>query len=473
VWKSLFKWNDYSLLYLDPKTGSFARSYHLFDPRRGPQIEAPGTASIYTFSLNAYDVPDQGDGEVRTRTELFPMRFVPPVQGVPAPTVVINELGAGGTPIAETSSASHVLTGNVTGLAGEVKDLRFLLSDESGDHTRVHDFDAEMFSLLGDFTVSIELVSEWGTGVRKAVAAGEEGASVLNRLDVTAVDMRGQSTTLSYEFPFLPPTQVRAPQLSFLEFFPMLDDSGQAVLPAGEGICVKAVASDNNGQPQGSSRSCACPPDTALEAINDARCDCGPELPWTPDASGRFPADPWTFIRLTPTAVAPVEDVGLLLAREPAGVNPSLFSALGVYFEPDEGASAYTVTTSTAVANGPINTQVAPQNDSLLDPGQELTVRVSVLPNVLPVNRLVALYNGRRPEEVSGVAQPTLTIGVAGDYSLEWVFLADQVQQGTRICLGGESVAGHKTIQLMEFAEVRDGLLVGVSVLTDEASCAP
>jgi len=144
-----------------------------------------------------------------------------------------------------------------------------------------------------------------------------------------------------------------------------------------------------------------------------------------------------------------------------------------VTLSPDEAASAYAITVNLAVSSGPTTGQIAPANASLLGPTDDLTVRVSVLQNVLQVQRLIALYNGRRPEAVEGLAVPTLTFVSTGDYVLEWAFTAGQMQQGTRICLGGESVAGHQTVQLVEFTEVQGGLMVGVSKVTDEASCIP
>jgi len=470
MWQSLYKWNQYFPLDLDPKTGGFTQTFQFFDPREGLEIEDPTYGSLYTFSLYAHDVPNQKNEEIREHQEAYPMRFVPPAEGVPPPTVVVTELGESGTPIDETSTSSNVFTGNVSSVAGEVKSLQFVLSNADGDRTRIHYLDTESISLLGDFAVGIELVSDWGTGTGED---GETDGSVLNRLEVVAYDMRGQFTTNEYEFPFLPPTTSSPPSLSFLELFPVLDGNGNGLLPASESVCLRGIASDNTGQPEASSQLCGCSPKEALEAFNDARCVCGVETPWAMDASGRFPADPWEIIRMEPTAVDPVKDVALLFAREPSSEDPRLFSALGVNMEPDETASAYTLTVTSAVSTGPINKQVAPQNATLLEPTQDLTVQVSILPNILPVDRLVALYNGRRPEDVEGISAPVLTFGEGGDYILEWAFLAGQIGQGTRICVGGESVAGHQSLQLLEFTEVREGWMVGVSGINDETLCAP
>jgi len=470
TWKSLVKWNQPFALSPDAKTGSVAKAFSFFDPRAGSQIEEPGEGAVYTFALEAHDVPDQKDGAVRSRRETFQVQFLPPVQGVPEPTLVVNELGESGTAVEETTEATHLLTGNVSSIAGDVQSLRFVLSDAQGGRSRVHVLDTETISLLGEFAVTIHLVSDWGDGAEADKAAG---ASVLNRLAVVANDVRGQSTTHAYEFPFVPPADVSPPALSLLEFFPSLGVTAQGLLPAKESVCIRAVASDNGGQPEGSSQLCRCSPDRALEAVNRSRCDCGEEFRWDGDASGRFPADPWEMIRFQPEAVAPEEDIGILRAREPLAQGSRLFAALGVTLEPDETASAYAVRASTAVSKGPTNTQIAPGNATVIEPEQALTARVSVLANVLPVRRLVALYNGLRPEEAVGLAEPVVTFGEAGNYILEWTFPAGQVNQGTRICLGGESVAGHQTLQLMEFTEVRDGWMVGVSVVTDEASCVP
>jgi len=471
TWKSLFKWNQYFPLALDPKTGAFAVIFQFFDPRAAQAVADPEEAALYTFSVDAHDVPDQSDGKVRARREAYPVRFVPPAQGVPAPTLVINELGESGTVIEETSVSSYLLSGVVSSVAGEVKSLEFALSNEAGDRSRVHAVDAGLISLLGAFSVNVELVSDWGDG------GGGDPASagpVLNRLQVVAYDMRGQFTVNEYEFPFLPPAAVSPPALSYLEFFPTLGTSAEALLPAGESICMRAVASDNGGQPEASSQMCSCAPEEELAAINDARCECGEELPWSMDASGRFPEHPWEIIRMEPTVAQPLENLALLRAREPSGAgSPGLFAALGVTLAPDEAADAYAVTASLAVSSGPIDGQIAPANGSVLGPADDLTVQVSVLQNVLPVQRLIARYNGRRPEEVQGLAGPTVAFGGVGDYVLGWTFEAGQVGQGTRICLGGESVAGHQTIHLLEFTAVLGGWMVGVSTVTDEASCAP
>jgi hypothetical protein len=295
---------------------------------------------------------------------------------------------------------------------------------------------------------------------------------VMNRLEVVAYDVRGQTTTNVYEIPFLSPDETSPPALSLMEISPALGENGKVLLPAGESTRVRAATSDSNGQPGTSSQICTCAPDSALELMNESRCECLAETFLTPDAAGRIPGTPWEFIDLKPTAVYPQMGIGLLRAWESRNVDRALFSALGVTFLPGEDSSAYTVTATTAVSQGPFNSQISPVASSIYDPREDLSVKVVTRENVIPLARMVALYNGKRPEEATGISPPVLTIG-AMDYTLEWDFLPSQVNQGTRICLGAQSMAGHSTIQLIEFTAVSEGLLVGVSVLTDEASCTP
>jgi len=174
-------------------------------------------------------------------------------------------------------------------------------------------------------------------------------------------------------------------------------------------------------------------------------------------------------------AAAPDKNIGILGAKKASGDGARLFTALGVNMVPDESGDAYAVTVSTAVSAGPTNTLMVPRNATILEPDEDLTAQVSVLANVLPVGRLVALYNGERPEDVGleEAQAPEATLAGPGIYDLVWTVPAGWVKQGTRICLGGESVAGHQTLHLLEFLGVRDGWMVGVSEVTDEGLCTP
>ena len=483
TWKSLVKWNEFFPLRLNPKTGGFSRSFQLFDPRVGPGSKDPEEAAIYTFALHARDVSDQKDDKFRERRETFSVRFVPPdePEKVPAPELVINELEEAetGSDIEETSTSSYTFTGNVSSLAGEVKSLRFVLSDPDGTGKRVHEVDPETISLTGDFGVNIELVSDWDG---RAGNRADPTRGVTNRLEVLAYDVRGNTAVRRHDFRFVPPDNETPPVLSLNEFFPSLGPAGQGLLKARERVHVRAAASDRgSGQPDVFAELCECGPEIELlRPLNESRCRCEP-IHWAKeedaktDASGRFPAEPWKTIPFEPMAAAPDKNIGILGAKKASGDGARLFTALGVNMVPDESGDAYAVTVSTAVSAGPTNTLMVPRNATILEPDEDLTAQVSVLANVLPVGRLVALYNGERPEDVGleEAQAPEATLAGPGIYDLVWTVPAGWVKQGTRICLGGESVAGHQTLHLLEFFGVRDGWMVGVSEVTDEGLCTP
>jgi len=62
-------------------------------------------------------------------------------------------------------------------------------------------------------------------------------------------------------------------------------------------------------------------------------------------------------------------------------------------------------------------------------------------------------------------------VNIDGGVDFTWILNPSEIEQGTRICYGAESVAGHESVNLIEFTKTSGGFLVGVSNLTNEDSC--
>ena len=219
------------------------------------------------------------------------------------------------------------------------------------------------------------------------------------------------------------------------------------------------------------------------------------------DAAGRFPQNPWEWMRVIPnlqnpgqrkretradkeSEEEPFRNIALIKAAEKDdGRNEPRFSAVEFRLEQaDPPDGPFKVRLPRLVNQGP-TVSLAPSevfnavNGELLCPFEDPDERDvcfnenfkfdgadRIIPINVDLNRIIALWNGEP------VGTPSYDIA---SYAIFWDlgFKKDLVKQGDRLCLGGESVTGHKTLKLYEFSEVEGGLLVGVSTTSDESAC--
>jgi len=500
VWKSLGKWNQSFGLSLNAKTGDFSLQFVLLDPRTEEEIDDPDNAPQYAFVLAAHDVPDEGDGQVRwARWGIDPpVRFLfsPPPQVQPQPqqqdpAIVINGYTAGGT--TETATAFNLLTGSFSSAAGEVKGLQFVLGNgESGDNRerRVHSLDPDLFALSGAFSGSLHLVSNW-----QNPAPGQYGV-VPNLLKVLAFGMRetepasgggahflaADPTQNDYRFDFAPPVFTRSPpSLQLVKIFPELNASGVAYLPPGESLRVRAWANDDGGQPEVASWRCSCeaePDPLNPTGVLCRDCEAGNAMEEGEDAirsndldaAGQFPENPWRWMQVTPESEPASEfrklDVAVFRAseRQADGAAP-LFAAAAVAIQKKEETFPdwYTVSLPVVVTRGPlVNLLNGPRNGERITPQAPFDLSATFSPNGVPLNRKLALWNG--------IYRGVLTLDEA---TQAWNWLVPEAPRaGDRICIGAESVTGHRAVYLYEFIDAGDQLFVGLALTSDLRQCS-
>jgi hypothetical protein len=102
------------------------------------------------------------------------------------------------------------------------------------------------------------------------------------------------------------------------------------------------------------------------------------------------------------------------------------------------------------------------QNGDIVEP-DSFIVEATVLQNFSGLNQIKALYNG----ESRG--NPTYDSKTG---ALFWDLGGVTVLEGDRICVGAVSVDGHATLDILEFADTDEGLLLlGVTVTSDLREC--
>ena len=195
------------------------------------------------------------------------------------------------------------------------------------------------------------------------------------------------------------------------------------------------------------------------------------------DAAGRFPAAPWEYVEIKPRSKTPYTDVTVISALETVEQKNPLFTALAVTFYPDgDWPWAYSAITSSPVSEGPVVTQTSPINGTIYlpddpnNPDGTLWVIATIQDNLIETDKIVALYNGRKPT-LNQKSRITLS-SFDGGVNFSWGIQPREIEQGTRICFGGVSIAGHESINMIEFTESPGGLLVGVSELTSQDACS-
>jgi hypothetical protein len=438
-------------------------------------------------------VPNEGDGSIRSATwgqnPPFPIPFLPPdLLSATDPVISVSELVEGSS--TETSTAVNSLNGTVSSVAGEVKGFQFVLSKQGLPGTyeqRVYSFDPDYLSLNGAFSSSLQLVPDWQDPV-----SGE----IRNHLQVLAFGMRERAakkgpgqlarTEFVYDYTFVPPTPGQsAPSVTFPETIPALNSSGTAYLPlvgtgaaaVGEPLRLRGLGADNGGQPQGSYWWSTC--NTEADASNPTQalcrdCQMGEMAPNDLDAVGQFPANPWRFMEIVPQnacaqtnadGTCPSADVAVIKAsQQSADGGLPLFTAAAMTLQQSFQDGPFTVNSPATVSQGPfVAVSTGPANGAEVAPGTSVDLAAIVSQNGVLLNRTIALFNGRLAGSL-GYAEDAVT--------LQWT-LDGAAQAGNRICLGGESVTGHRTIDLFEFREVSGGqLLVGVSSTTDLRECS-
>lgn len=478
AWRSLVKWNEESFLNWDASTGTFEETFQLFDPRvrdtDSGDLIGEQEPPVYRYLISAEDVPDQKTGEFRYTLVSRELHFEPE-RAVREPDLEVD--GEEEERI-ETSEPAQNATGSIQSFSGEVRALVFRLSEEpGGDRSRFFSFEPEDLSLLGDFTATLVYVSDWdGDGI---VDEQQEEGGIPNLLEVLALDMQGNWTRKNVPVFFLPSTKAeQVPELQILEVFPVLDEDRKGRLPFGEALRVRARAADDRGQPSFSAHECTCSGDDPL--INEARCACealtgvaetpGREDDWVDlNAGGAYPRNPWEWISMAPSSRTEKE-IGLLLAKEKVEDEKDLatakFSGLEIDFEPQEEEEAYDIEVSLLETRGPNVILSNLENGAVVDP-EGLLVQATIYANFSELNRIQALRNGRAPGE--GDPQPTFD-SQTGVFL--WDLQGEEIKEGDRLCVGAFSVTGHATLNLLEFASVSEGLLLGITVTSDPEACA-
>ncbi len=470
TWHSLVKWNNHSFLNWDAKSGDFVQEFQVFDPREPQEMVGDEGAPTYHFQVSAQDVPDQKTGVFRTAEISRELLFAP----VTATQVPDLEVEGQDEDRVETSEPAQNVTGRVRSFSGEVRSLLFSLSEEpDGTGSRSLYFDPELITLAGGFVATMVYVSDWdGDGV--VDEPEEEGGGIPNYLAVVAEDVQGNWTRTTVPIFFLPSTGTnKVPELQIREIFPVVDDDGEAQLPFGEEVRVRARAADDRGQPAFSAYQCTC--EAEAPPINADRCPCEPLRDpvtggeWVDvdlNAGGEFPRDPWQWIGIDPSSPTS-KTIGVLLAKEkvddPRDLPTAQFTGVEIKLEPDSEAGAYNVSVSAPDSRGPNVFLPYLKNGDIIDP-DSLTVEATIYASVSELNEITALYNGEPRGE------PTFDSDTG---AFLWDLRDEPVKEGDRICVGATSVTGHTTLDLLEFANTAEGLLLGVTVTSDTQECKP
>jgi hypothetical protein len=489
TWASLAKWNDKSLLALNATTGSFSERFQLFDPREPSETSDDHTSPTYRFVVAAEDVPDQKEDKGRLSEKLLDFIFkqeeFTPEEEIPPPDLQLDLLDEEDPEIIETSEPVHIVSGKVESFSGEVKTLRFVLSEQeqggpegeerngNGD-PRILRYDPEELSLEGEFSAAIVLVSDWdGDGV--VDWEGEE-EKIRNVLEVEACDVRGncvpESVKPVLEFLFSPPTtEDTPPGVELLEVLPEPDTDGEVLLPFGEELRVRARAADDRGQPSFSFWTCDCEPDENNDClsgeprINADRWSCTEQGSGDLNAGGEFRQDPWEWIRIKPPELETQESIAVLRATEKIQQGEKeedrTFTAVEIRLVPESAEGGRRVSFSLQETQGPAVALSSPQHGTVID-RDGLIVEAVILARISQLNQIKLLVNGKEQGNLIEYD------GITGTFIWD---LQDSVEEGDRICVGAVSVTGHATLNLLEFADTSEGLLVSVTVTTDLQQC--
>jgi hypothetical protein len=466
TWRSLVKWNDDSFLKWDATTGFFGRQFQIFDSRD----EAGEGEPTYRFVVSAEDVPDQRTKEFRYSEVMVDLLFSPDT-AMEAPDL---EVGGEDKDLIKTNQPGDNIDGKVLSFSGEVRSLLYRIyntppSPEANQQviaSPVFYVDPGRISLEGRFSETIVYVSDWdGDGVVDKPAEG--GGSPNNVVEVEAVDVQGNSTRTPVWVAFTPPTKSDAPpELQIQEIFPGVDRKGRGLLPFEEQMRVRARAADDRGQPAFSAWECLC--EAEEPRINAERCPCSPitgqpDKPWVRlNAGGQYPWNPWEWIVMKPASEAK-ESILVLRVKEKVEEEKNKpvakFTAIPIDLEPSSEQQAYDITVGSAESVGPGVGLVGLQNGYIVPDPNSFVVVATILPRLSALNQITALKNGK-PD------------GSPSYDSDKGTFLWDlEVREGDRVCVGAVSVAGHATLDVLEFADTSEGLLLGVTVTADPGAC--
>jgi hypothetical protein len=457
TWRSLVKWNNEFFLNWDARSGAFTEQFQLFDPRvEGQMIDGVG-APTYRYVVSAQDVPDQKTDVFRS-TEVAAELLFSPDSASEDPDL---ELEGEDEDFIKTTSPAELIDGQVESSSGEVRSLLYMLSKgpESTDG-RVQYVDSDLISLTGRFSATVVYVSDWnGDGIIDE--EGEEGG-ILNYVEAVALDVQGNWARTPVSFVFVLPTSTDAsPELEIRQLFPALDKNGEALLPFGEEVRLRARAADDRGQPRLSGWQCDC---VAEEVpINEDRCPCGEVQSGDLNAGGEFPVNPWEWIVIEPVSQTR-ESIAVLRATEKVerrkDIPEAKFTSIEINLEPE--GEAHKMTVGIPETRGPAVTLKNLQNGDIVEDPNAFIVEASMIRNISKLNQITALYNGL-PQ-----GTPTYT-SLTGAFF--WDLQGVTVQEGDRICVGAVSVDGHATLNVLEFANTEEGLLVGVTVTPNLAEC--
>jgi hypothetical protein len=468
-WRSLVKWNNEFFLNWDARSGAFEEQFQLFDPRvRDPEwgeVIGEQGAPTYRYLVSAEDVPDQKT-EVFRSTEVAVETPFSPISATQAPDL---QLDGEDEERIETTRPAEAIAGQVESFSGEVRSLLYTLSKElpSSKDDPLQYVDSDLISLTGKYSVTVVYVSDWdGDGVVDKV--GGEGG-IPNYLEVVALDVQGNSAQTSVSFFFEPPTTTDAsPELEIRELFPALDNDGGALLPFGEEVRLRARAADDRGQPKASGWLCDC---VAEEPeINEDRCPCEEVRSGDLNAGGEFPGDPWDWLVIKPVSQTK-ESIAVLRATEKVerreDIHEAKFTAIEINLEPE--GEAHKVTVGLPETSGPSVVLKNWENGDIVEEPDEFIVEATIRQQISGLNQITALYNGEPPEDPP---DGSLTYDIiSGAFFWDLGLGEITVREGDRICVGAVSVDGHATLDILEFADTEEGLLLGVTVTSDLREC--
>jgi len=333
----------------------------------------------------------------------------------------------------------------------------------------VFTLDPGLISLEGKFSETIVYVSDWdGDGVVDEPA--EDEGTPNNVVEVVALDVQGNPTRTSVSIAFTAPTEADgSPDLQIWEIFPPVDREGRGLLPFDEQMRVRARAADDLGQPVFSAWECLC--EAEEPRINAERCPCNPltgqpDKPWEGlNAGGEYPWSPWEWIEIEPASETK-KSIFVSQAKEKVEEEKNKpvakFTAIPIDLEPSSEQEAYDIRVGPAESVGPNVGLVDLENGDIVQDPNSFIVKAIILPRLSALNQITALWNG----EPRG--QPSYD-SVKGAFL--WDLQAYTVQEGDRICVGAVSVTGHATLDVLEFAETSEGLLLGVTVTADPGAC--
>ena len=466
TWRSLVKWNNDSSLNWDAATGLFIHEFQIFDPRDEHERSRGTGAPTYRFLISAQDVPDQKTGVYRYSEKEVGLLFHPEefAQGIPPELEVVGEEEE----TVATSQPADNVPGSVLSFSGEVRSLLFTLYDSNPDENRearaspVLYFDPDLISLTGKFTATIVYVSDWD--MAGVVNDYEEDGGILNFLEVEALDVLGNRARTNVSIVFTPSKKADvAPEIQLREIFPTMPDKGPALLPFGEEVRLRVRVADDRGQPLVSCLTCECDAEGPL--INANRCWCMEVDSGDANAGGDFPPNPWEWSAFRPVSETRQSFV-VMKATEKVERRKDLsrakFSAIEIGLVPQAEEEVYEVSVSSLVALGPSVRLTNLKGGELIADPDNLILQAIMFSNVSKLNRITALWNG----EPRG--QPTFDPNTG---AFVWDLRGFSVKEGDRICVGAVSVTGHATLNLLEFANTSEGLLVGVTVTSVEDDC--